>query len=186
MKCPHTSFRWVRDEDLGDRILKSYVCRGCNHPRTRNVKKPRYTTRKPPVAQSPKKQSKTRQRGPVRKRKAIKPVSDKRKGWNALYKAKQASDGSSVMAWGINGYTALIPTILTERHHPLGRVGCRITFYRHVTHDFHRWLHDNAAQARELGFILPEMSGRESGADQPDPFGILPGYRAYLAEHGLH
>lgn len=196
--CRHQSFRWVQDEDLGDRTVKHYRCRACGHPKKRNVKKPRYvasekplTRKAPPVP----KLRKTLQNGTVGKRKAIRAVSDKRKVWLKQYEAKKKSDGDEVTIWNLFDPKYQRPFLAktkdlksrwkAEPHHPLGRVGCRVLFYVWVTPDLHRFIHDNAEQARDRGWILPEMSGRESGPDQPDPFGILPEYRAYVAEHGL-
>lgn len=189
--CRHPSFRWVRDEDLGDRVIKYSVCRACGHPRKRNVKKPRYTASSRKEAPSQRKLSKTRQKAPVRKRKAIPAVSQKRKGWLKQYEAKKKEDGDTVTAWDLTptGHISVIHQylkILLEPHHPLGRLGCRILFYRWVTPTLHEWIHKRGEWARGLGLILPEMSGRESGPEQPDPFGILHEYRAYVAEHGLH
>lgn len=137
------------------------------------------------------KPAKTLQKPNARKRKAIRRVSSKRKDWLKQYEAKKKADGEFVTAWDLTptGHVCVIRMFIKDLlhpHHPLGRVACRILFYRWVTPTLHDWIHKRAAWAREQGLILPEMSGRESGPDQPDPFGILPEYRAYVAEHGLH
>lgn len=116
--CHHPSFKWVRDEDLGDRVIKHSVCRACGHPRKRNVKKPRYTTRKPPEVQSPSKQPKTLQRAPTGKRKAIRAVSAKRKKELAEYSRLKAE---FLMQ---NVYCEVFPNLVaTEVHHGMGREG---------------------------------------------------------------
>lgn len=194
MKCPHKSFRWVCDEDFGDRVIKHMECRECGHPRKRNLKKPRFVPRKRTLARKAPKVSplsKTLPNPRKRQRKAIRQVSDKKQRWNALYEAKKKADGDFVTAWdmtpiGCAGVIRMHRKDLLEAHHPLGRVGCRILFYRWVTPTLHEWIHKRAELAREEGLILPEMSGRESGPEQPDPFNILSEYRAYVAEHGLH
>lgn len=192
--CHHPSFKWVHDEDLGDRTVKHYRCRACGHPMKRNVKKPRYVAREKTFTKKPPpvpKLSKTLQKAPVRQRKAIPKVSAKRKNWLKQYEAKKKADGEFVTAWDLTptGHVCVIRMFIKDLlhpHHPLGRVACRILFYRWVTPTLHDWIHKRAAWARAQGFILPEMSGRESGPEQADPFGILPAYREYVEEHGLH
>lgn len=130
--------------------------------------------------------AKTARKAVPERKKGIRAVSKKRQTWNQRYKAKKDAEKTYALTWDIGHRAIPLATSDTERHHPLGRIGCRILFYRHVTRAFHEWLHHNAAEARRLGFILPEMSGRESGPEQPDPFNILPEYRAYVKAHGLH
>lgn len=186
--CHHPSFKWVHDEDLGDRTLKHYRCRACGHPRTRNVKKPRYTTRKLPEVATPAKRSKTSQKPPVRKRKAIPAVSAKRKGWLKQYEAKKRADDTVVQGFHLTeGRVLSVPMFKAEcePHHGLARLRCRILFYAWTSPALHKAIHDNPKWAREQGLLLPEYDGRESGPDQKDPLNLLPAYRAYLAEHGL-
>ena len=176
-----------------DRVIHTWKCSLCHKTRTKNLKKPRFV----PYAEllerkskKPRKKAKTSQKPPECKRKAIRKVSDKRKGWLKQYEAKKREEGDLVTAWDLTG--GLLTIIhqcrkeYLEPHHPLGRLGCRVLFYRWTTPTLHEWIHKRADWAREQGLILPEMSGRESKDDQPDPFHILPEYRAYVAEHGLH
>lgn len=174
-----------------ERVFKHYKCSVCSKTSRRNVKKPRFTAtlRRQPT-QDTSRGSKASQKPQDRKRKAIRKVSAKREQFLNQYEAKKKADGELVTAWDLTG--GLLTVIhqcrkgLLEPHHPLGRVGCRILFYRWTTPTLHEWIHKRAAWAREQGVILPEMSGRESTPDQLDPFNILPEYRAYVAEHGLH
>lgn len=192
--CQH-SWQFTGKEPLGeDRVLHHFACRHCPKTRTRNLKKPRfvpYAELLDKKASKPRKQAKTSQKPPERKRRPIRQVSDKRKDWLKQYAAKKKVDGEFVTAWDLTptGNVCVIRMHIKDLlhpHHPFGRVACRILFYRWVTPTLHYWIHKRAAWAREQGLILPEMSGRESGPEQPDPFNILPEYRAYVAEHGLH
>jgi hypothetical protein len=184
-KCRH-SWQFTGKEPHGeDRVISTWTCSRCGKTRTRNLKKPRFV---PYAELLDKKASKSRKQVKMQQnpRKQLKKRSDKRKAWSSLYEQQKSLEKSMVPVWGIGATKSLLPPSMTERHHPLGRIGCRIIFYRHVTPAMHQWIHHNAAEARHLGYILPEMSGRESAADQPDPFNILPEYQKYVGEHGLH
>lgn len=188
-KCTH-SWEFSHQTPNGeDRVLKYYVCRLCPKTSRRNVKKPRFTAslrRKPSVVP---KLSKTLQKGLKSKRRAIKPVSDKRKNWLKQYEAKKKAEPSMVWGYDVIGTKVIRVQMFRsnlEAHHPLARIGCRILFYAWVSPMLHEVIHDNPKWAREKGFLLPEYDGRESGPDQKDPLNILPEYRAYVSEHGLH
>lgn len=191
-KCRH-HWTFLSSKPHGeDRVIHQYSCTHCPKVKVVNRKKPRYSTRKPLVAQSTKKQPKTRQRGPVSKRKAIRPVSDKKEAWNRKYNAKKRAEVGYVTGWGLGrdrGIPFLVRTQDTkswfEPHHPLGRIGCRILFYVWVTPELHQYIHQYPDIAREKGWILPEMSGRTSDEAQRDPFEILEEYREYIKHHGL-
>lgn len=189
MRCYH-SFAFTHEEPNGeDRVVKHYRCRHCLKTSLRNVKKPRFTASSRKEAPSQRKPAKTLQKAPVRKRKAIKPVSAKRKGWLKQYEAKKRADPGMVWGWDIVGSHVFKMQMFRsdlEPHHPLARQGCRILFYVWISTVLHEEIHSNPKWAREQGLLLPEYDGRESAAAQKDIFGILPEYRAYVAEHGLH
>lgn len=148
--CRHPSFRWVHDEDLGDRVIKYSVCRDCGHPRKRSVKKPRYTTRKPPVVQTPSKRPKTSQKAPTGKRKAIRAVSDKRKGELAEYSAlrKQFLEYNPVCR--VTGQRA------TQVHHSRGREGKWLLdqqYWIPVSDEGHEKIEQNREWAASMGYL---------------------------------
>lgn len=150
--CCHRSFKWVRDEDLGERTLKHYRCRACGHPRKRNVKKTRYTTRKTPVVQSPAKRPKTLQRPPTGKRKAIRPVSDKRKAQNAQYLLQRKAFLERRPSCEIErcGKPA------TECHHSAGKEGewlLREEFWFPACRQCHDFVETNRSWAKEKGYL---------------------------------
>jgi hypothetical protein len=198
-RCQHSP-QFVRAEPNGeDRVIKHYACRHCGKESRRNLKKPRYVPYSESLAKKGTKSRKTvkaSQNRPVGKRKAIRQVSAKRKNWLKQYEAKTRAEGPEVTIWELFNPANQRPFLAktkdlksrwkVEPHHPLGRVGCRVLFYVWVTPELHRFIHENAEIARSRGWILPEMSGRESKAGQPDQFNILPEYHAYLSEHGLH
>lgn len=150
--CHHPSFKWVRDEDLGDRVIKHSVCRACGHPRKRNLKKPRFTGSLPRQPVTQRKQSKTSQKPPVRKRKAIRPVSDKRKKQNAEY---------SVLRKAFLEEHPVCQVCLSEEasqiHHMNHREGKRLNdqnYWLAVGPDCHHQIHDQPAWAKEKGYLL--------------------------------
>lgn len=189
MKCPH-QFRVISTEITGQRKVYYLQCSLCPATKLRNRTLKRFQA---PHDSGQPKPAKTSQKGLKRQRKAIPKVSAEKKRWNRLYEEKCGNDPAAGVVWGIarrggdevDIWSAHGFLVRMERHHPLGRLGARILFYQHVTPALHDWIHSNAKRARELGLILPEMSGRQSQPGQPDPFRILPAYHAYLNEHGL-
>lgn len=135
-----------------DRVFKHYVCRNCPQTSRRNVKKPRFTAtsrRKPSVVP---KLSKALQKGLKSKRKAIKPVSDKRKKQNAEY---------SMLRKAFLEEHPLCQVCLSEEanqiHHMNHREGKRLNdqnYWLAVGPDCHRQIHDQPAWAKEKGYLL--------------------------------
>lgn len=190
--CQH-SWQFTGKEPHGeDRVISTWTCSQCGKTRTKNLKKPRfvpYAELLDKKASKPRKQAKTAQKPQERKRKAIRQVSDKRREWLRRYNAKKKADPVVVQAFQlIAGSVVSVPMfkVECEPHHGLARVGCRILFYAWTSPNLHKAIHDNPQWARAKGLLLPEYDGRESGPDQKDPLNLLPAYRAYVAEHGLH
>lgn len=191
-RCLH-SWKFTKKEPHGeDRVIHHFSCRNCPATKTRNVKKPRYVPQKKTFTKKAvrvPKLRKTLQKAQERKRSGIRPVSEKRKVWLKQYEAKKKADPAVVHGWDI-WMGVVIPKSLfkhmAEPHHGLARIGCRILFYAWASPALHKAIHDNPKWARAEGLLLPEYDGRESGPDQKDPLNLLPEYRAYVAEHGLH
>lgn len=150
--CRHPSFKWVHDEDLGDRTLKHYRCRACGHPRKRNVKKPRYTTRKPPVAQTPSKRPKTQQKPRVRQRKAIPAVSKRRQAQNRKYMKARDRFLKDHPYCGICEHN--FSTQIHHKKHREGKLLLVEEFWIALCGTCHTWVHDQPERAREQGYLL--------------------------------
>ena len=88
------------------------------------------------------------------KRTEIKKVSKKRVGLLQQYSAQR----KAFLAKPFNFYCRVDTTQpATQIHHQRGRVGKLLLDERYwipVSAEGHRWIHDNPAKAREMGFIL--------------------------------
>lgn len=102
-----------------------------------------------------------------RSTKPMRRVSVKREEWNRRYLASIESDADEQVC-AITGMRAHKGHL--TRHHPKGRLNERIMFYFYVTASKHNEFHARGEWAREHGYILPEMSGRQSEPDTPNPW----------------
>lgn len=97
------------------------------------------------------KSAKTLQKGLKSKRRAIKPVSDKRKKQNAEYSMLKAE---FLMQ---NLYCEVFPALIaTEVHHGMGREGKWLLDTSHwhaVSRAGHEWIENNRAEAAKRGFL---------------------------------
>jgi hypothetical protein len=151
--------------------------------------KPTQTTPKP---QKPLRTPQNAKKRPTRKAR-LKPVSDQKRDWNVLYREKIDRDTLFGVYFDLgekDGEPVVVRKIGSrlgcERHHSLGREGCKILFYAFCTVKLHTFTHDNGKKSRRLGLLLPEFEGRESKENQLDPLGLLPEYQAYLKHHNLN
>jgi hypothetical protein len=153
MKCLH-HFERAGTEDLGERTLTHLSCTKCPKKRTVNRKKPRYVAqdapRKSKVKRVPK-LSKTLQNPRKRQRKAIKPVSDKRKDQNAEY---------SVLRLAFLEQHPLCQVCLSEEanqiHHQRGKEGPWLTDtseFLTICGECHDRIENNREWAAEQGYL---------------------------------
>jgi hypothetical protein len=154
MKCLH-HFERTGTEDLGERTLTHLSCAKCPKKRTVNRKKPRYvaqdTPKKLKVKRVPK-LSKLLQNGLKSKRKAIKPVSDKRKAQNAEYSVlrKQFLEEHPICQFERCNEPS------TQCHHKRGREGpwlTDVTEFMAVCMTHHSWIENNREEAAEKGYL---------------------------------
>jgi hypothetical protein len=183
MKCLH-QFERTGTEDLGDRVLTKLSCTKCPKKRTVNRKKPRYvvqdTPRKSKVKRVPK-LSKTLQNPRKRQRKAIPAMSEDKKMWDRLYKAKAGLDPEVVQGYNLRWEGVDVPVItrihgpkgVFERHHVGRRWRWLLLWYRYVTPALHTWIEANSKKARELGLLFNVVRGELRSPSYHDPLDCL-------------
>jgi hypothetical protein len=183
MKCLH-HFERAGTEDLGERTLTHLSCTKCPKKRTVNRKKPRYvaqdTPRKSKVKRVPK-LSKTLQNPRKRQRKAIPAMSEDKKVWTALYRAKHEADPLFVEAMDlltiVGGEPILIqvsgPKERFERHHIGRRWRWLLLWYRYITPALHTWIEANSKKAAELGLLFDVVRGELRNPSPHDPLDCL-------------
>lgn len=152
MKCRH-SWEFSHQTPNGEgRVFKYYLCRLCPKTSRRNLKKPRFTGSLPRQAMTQRKQSKTSQKPPVRKRKAINPTSQKRRKQNAKYAQLRKL------------FLEAHPTCQVccsepsdQIHHRNHREGNRLNdtaWWLALGPACHLRIHENPSWARENGYIV--------------------------------
>lgn len=152
MKCRH-SWEFSHQTPNGEgRVFKYYLCRLCPKTCRRNLKKPRFTGSLPRQAMTPRKQSKTSQKPPVRKRKAIRQVSDKRKKQNAEYSVlRKAFLEEHPVCQVCHSKSS------DQIHHCAGREGEWLTnteFFLAVCGGCHDFIENNRAEAKIRGWLI--------------------------------
>ncbi len=169
MKCPHPSFLWVRDEDLGDRTQKHYTCRECGHPRKRNVKKPtqKSQNRVSRVRQvKPAEKAKDAPEGPRMRKTRLKPVSDKRSAENRQYlkiRREFLRDYPICQFKDCREWSA-------QLHHRRGREGPWLTDvseFMACCAKHHTWIEDNREAAAEMGYLKLRLTTDQLNKTSP-------------------
>jgi len=102
------------------------------------------------------------------------PVSPYKQAWNKLYNQKKAAEHKFQYCrlCFLNGKINGGHVSQLEAHHPMGRIGERIMHYVFLCRDCHEFIHHNGAEARRMGYLLPEFSGRIRREDHPNPFNM--------------
>lgn len=135
-------------------------------------------SRKQPIVRKP---SKTPQKSPPRKRKAIPAMSTDKIAWNQLYKSKHEADPEVVQGYSIRWEGGSVPVITRihgpkgcfERHHVGRRWRWLLLWYRYVTPALHKWIEDNSQKARELGLLFDVVRGEMRNPSRYDPLESL-------------
>jgi len=130
------------------------------------------------------KPKKTAQNGLKRKRAAIKPVSEKRKGWLELYRTKRdAEDYVPAFDCRIfdNGEIEVFRTAGHRRqfqpHHVFRRIKWCHLLFRWCSPELHEWIENNTVKAKEMGLLFTVERGQLVNPSDKDPFGILEEFR---------
>lgn len=123
--------------------------------------------------------SQTKPRQKPRKRQ-IRPISQSRGRWLALYKAKHESDPEIVTGYGIllhNDDPTIFPIrdnkVKFERHHCGRRYRWLHLWYAYVTPALHHWIEHNSHKARELGLLFTVQVGHLVNPSPHDPLNAL-------------
>lgn len=90
------------------------------------------------------------------KRNKIKPMSQKKAKFNALYALSKKMNPPEFEGM--------------EAHHPMGRIGDRILCWVWVAPSLHQWIHDHATDARAKNWLLPEFDGNQSTGFEVRPW----------------
>lgn len=171
MKCHH-KYEVTGTEDGPNRRWYFLSCKTCHKSsrRSRKLVRAQFDSPKP----------KTHQKPTVRQRKAIPRMSEDKKVWDSLYKAKLQSDPEVVTGYDLwwAGPKPIIvkvhgPKNSLQRHHVGRRWKWLILWYRYVTEELHTWIEHNSATAREMGLLFNVERGQLRNPSEHDPLNCL-------------